>query len=69
MKNKALAQYTGRSLWVVEMWNDQYKTLRPRWESTVGVALTKADGIREMREWRNRNNWNYGKFRLVRYAP
>lgn len=35
-------------LWVIELFNEQ--TLR--WEPTVGVGLSRADGRVEMRQWR-----------------
>ena len=47
-------------IYVVEMWNDALR--RPRWEPTVGVALTKADAPAVLARWRKKNPDD--KFRL-----
>jgi hypothetical protein len=50
-------------LWVVEMWNE----ITQQWEPTVGVALTRDQGRREVRQWREDNRSD--EFRLVVYRP
>ncbi|MFA5186939.1 MAG: hypothetical protein WC551_10705 [Patescibacteria group bacterium] len=53
------------NLWVVEMWSNAYFTIPPRWEPTVGVALTRRHGMIEIKQWRKNNP--HGSFRLVKY--
>lgn len=49
-------------VWIVEMLHAGLS----EWHSTVGCKLTKQDGLREMRDWRDRNPND--RFRLKRYA-
>lgn len=53
------------TLWVVEM--DFGDDDCERWEPTVGVALSRADGRAKLDEWRDRNVSD--NFRLTRYGP
>ena len=48
-------------LWVVEIMFEE----RDKWESTVGVALTRVDGRRVLEHWRGADPSD--KFRLVKY--
>ncbi len=52
-------------VWIVEMLNDTYTDAAPKWESTVGCALTMADGMKELQKWKDRNS---GRFRLQKYV-
>jgi hypothetical protein len=52
-------------LWVVEMWVDTLKRRPPHWGATVGVALTRSEGLSNLHEWRTANPPD--KFRLVQY--
>ena len=47
-------------IYVVEMWNNARS--RPRWEPTVGVALTRSDAPAVLARWRKKNPDD--KFRL-----
>lgn len=51
------------SLWVVEI---KFHG-KSRWEPTVGVKLSRAEGRQELAEWKRDNQPD--KFRLVRYQP
>lgn len=50
-----------RVVWVVEMKNG------PRWEPTVGAALSRDDGHDNKRWWEERNPSD--RFRVVPYIP
>ena len=54
------------TLWVVEMLNTAYRARPPRYEPTVGAALTKQDGTKALQAWRKNNPDD--KFRLVAYV-
>lgn len=57
-----------RRIWIIEMWEDEeYTTVRPRWGTTGGAALTKNEGLEELRDWKQRNPCT--KFRLRCYVP
>ena len=47
-------------LWVVEMREGEV------WSPTVGVAISRADGRRELADWKYNNPSD--KFRLVKYV-
>ena len=49
-------------IWVVEMWNTEKK----RWETTIGVRLTKSDILEERREWNDKNPND--TFRIRKYV-
>lgn len=51
------------TLWVVEMYND----FSGRYEPTVGAAITRESGRRELDQWREDNPAD--SFRLVPYVP
>lgn len=50
-------------VWIVEMLNTRFK--RPRWEPTVGAALTRVDAVRKRREWKQ--NCPHDHFRVACY--
>lgn len=53
-------------IWVVEMLNDTYATVKPAWEPTVGVALDRDIARNRLMQWRERNPCD--KFRLTKYS-
>lgn len=55
-------------VWVIEMWADTYRRAAPRWEPTVGVALTLRDARQTCREWHKRNPVDRFRVRLYRRA-
>lgn len=54
------------SVWIIEMLNTSYRTVAPRFEPTVGAALTKKDAREILIDWKAKNPVD--KFRLKRYS-
>lgn len=50
-------------IWIVEMWMSSLR--KPRWQPTIGAALTREDGREVLCDWRKRNP--HDKFRLRSY--
>ena len=53
-----------KHVWIVEMWIDTPGN--ERWDPTVGCALNRDDGRRDLEIWREHNPDD--KFRLVKYV-
>lgn len=51
-------------IWVVELLDDSL--VRPKWEPTLSVALTRKGGMKVMRWWQRLNPGD--KFRLRKYV-
>jgi len=52
-------------VYIIEMFCDQYTKSPPRWEPTVGVALTRSAAREEIKNWRAQNPNT--KFRIRKY--
>jgi len=53
-------------VWIVEMWNDDYRRRKPRWEPTVGVDLDRRGARRELARWKMKNPTDRFRLRLYR---
>ena len=52
-------------IWIVEMWINSYRRIKPRWEPTVGAALNRREALQIMADWKQNNS--YDRFRLKLY--